>query len=162
MTGRLRSRNPALEVVFCAAVAEARIHLNLLDVFQHLHICLHSFTLLENNANSGNRLQAYALHSKSSEACTPEVLRPRMERCVEMRLRYPDDLSAIDMHELHCLCSDGKLRQRFWKEFPTEGCEMTIKLLCHERAWTREQAEQHLAGCEKTIASWKNNPRGVG
>jgi len=104
----------------------------------------------------------YGYDPSSSETCSPEVLRLRMERCVELRLRYPDDLSAIDMHELHCLRGDGTLRQRFWNEFPAEGGEMTIKLLCHERGWTREHAEQHIAGCEKTIASWQNNPRTVG
>lgn len=78
-----------------------------------------------------------------------------MERGVELRLRYPDDLSAIDMHEHRSLRSDSRLHQRFWKEFPDEGREMTVKLLCHERKMTREQAEQHIAGCEKTIAGWK-------
>lgn len=98
----------------------------------------------------------YGYDPKSSEACSREVLRLRMERCVELRLLFPDDLSAIDMHELHCLRPDSTLHLRFWKEFPAEGHEMTIKLLCHDRKWTREQAEQHLAECEKTRATWKS------
>jgi hypothetical protein len=97
----------------------------------------------------------YGYDPKSNESCSPEILHQRMERCVELRLRDWDELSSIDVHELHCLRTDGKLHLRFWKEFPAEGREMTIKLLCHERKMTREQAEEHIAGCEKARASWK-------
>lgn len=87
----------------------------------------------------------YGYDPESSKTCSVEVLRLRMERCVGLRLRYPDDLSAIDMHELHCLRSDTSLSLRFLKEFPAESREMTIKLLCYDRGLTREQAEQTLA-----------------
>jgi hypothetical protein len=97
----------------------------------------------------------YGYDPKSTDTSSLEVLRLRMERCVELSLRYPDDLSAIDMHELNSLRSDSTLHLRFVKEFPVECREMTIKLLCHEREWTREQAEEHIAGCEKTIADWR-------
>jgi len=79
-----------------------------------------------------------------------------MQRCLELRLRFPDDLSAVDMHELHCLRSDDYLGVRFWKEFPAEGREMTIKVLCFDRKLTREQGEHHLAECEKMLASVEN------
>jgi hypothetical protein len=89
----------------------------------------------------------YGYDPQSNETCSPEILRLRVERCVELRLRYPDDLSAIDMHEHHSLRGDNVLHLRFWQEFPADGREITIKLLCHERKMTREQAEQHLAKC---------------
>jgi hypothetical protein len=94
----------------------------------------------------------YGYDPQSSEVCSREVLRLRMERCVELRLRYPDDLSATDMHEHHVLHGDCGLHLRFLREFPAEHRELTIKLLCHERKWTRKQAEQHLAECEKSRA----------
>jgi hypothetical protein len=78
-----------------------------------------------------------------------------MERCVELRVLDWDDLSAIDVHELNCLRIDCTLHLRFWKGFPVESREMTIKLLRHEQKMTRQQAKEHIAGYEKTIASWK-------
>jgi len=62
----------------------------------------------------------YGYDPESSKTCSREVLRLRMERCVELRLRYPDDLSGIDMHELHVLRSDNCLSPRFGREFPAE------------------------------------------
>jgi hypothetical protein len=91
----------------------------------------------------------YGYGPESSETCSRDVLRLRMERCVELRLRYPDDLSAIDMHELHCLRSDTSLSLRFSREFPAESRELTIKLLRHERKFTREEAEQYIVRSEE-------------
>jgi hypothetical protein len=85
----------------------------------------------------------YGYDPSSSQVCSREVQILRMKRCVDLRLRYPDDLSAIDTHELHALRSDNSLHLRFVREFPAESREMTIKLLCHESKWTREQACKH-------------------
>jgi hypothetical protein len=103
----------------------------------------------------------YGYDPKSNESCNQDILRLRMERLVELRLLDWDELSAIDVHELTSLRTDSTLHLRFVEELPAESREMTIKLLCHERKMTREQAEEHIAGCEKVRASWKNKSTSV-
>ncbi|MGA2988071.1 MAG: hypothetical protein ABSG32_30180 [Terriglobia bacterium] len=93
----------------------------------------------------------YGYGPESSKTCSRDVLHLRMERCVESRLRYPDDLSGIDMHELHVLRSDSYLSLRFGREFPVEHRELTIKLLRHERKFTQEEAEQYIAREESRV-----------
>jgi len=95
----------------------------------------------------------YGYDPESSESCSREVLLARAKRCFELRLRYPDELRAVDMHELRALRSDSALHLRFDKEFPAESREMDITLFCHQRKWTREQAERHLDDCDRAGGS---------